>query len=260
MRKYIPKSLRGVVILLPCLAFSVWAQPVNLTLENAGAGYVMGGVYTSPYGLSINSSASYVQLICDDFTTDISLGQSWTAIPTTFAALEAGSNPAGTPKFSPATDPSVVPTLAAEIQDYAVTAVLAAELMELPSLASEQAGEISFALWDVFDPTLLNSTSNPNGSITSTELSAAQAYLAGAEALVAGATNGSGIVNLSSISIDGHAIEGMTIYTPNPASASQEFLSVSMAEPSYPLVLGVDLLAVFGLIAVFRRRLTGILS
>jgi hypothetical protein len=245
MRKYIPKQLRGVVILLPCLAFSVWAQD-TLTLENAGANYVMGGVYTSPYGISINGG-SPVQLICDDFTTDITLGESWQAIPTTFAALQAGSNPMGTPKFTPAQ----------EITDYAVTAVLAAELMELPSLDSEAAGDISFALWDVFDPTLLTSTSNPYGSISSGDLALAQEYLAGAEALVAGATSG-GVVTLSDISIDGHAIEGMTIYSPSPSGAAQEFLQVQMAEPSYPLVLGVDLLAVFGLIAVFRRRLTGI--
>jgi hypothetical protein len=243
---------------LPCLAIGGWAQD-TLTLKNAGANYVMGGVYTSPYGISINGGAP-VPLICDDFTTDISIGESWTAIPTTFAALEAGTNSPGTPKFSPATDPSVVPTLAAEIQDYAVTAVLAAELMSLPNQGTEQAGEISFALWDVFDPTLLNSTtSDPYGPLTTAELTAARAYLTGAESMVAGATSG-GNVNLSLISIGGNSIEGMTIYSPSPASSSQEFLSVSMAEPSYPLVFGVDLLAMVGLIVVLRRRWTGILN
>jgi hypothetical protein len=216
----------------------------------------MGGVYTSPYGISVNGGAT-VPLICDDFTTDISIGQSWTAIPTTFAALQAGTNPAGTPKFSPTTDPSVVPTTAVEIQDYAVTAVLAAELMTLPNLASEAAGEISFALWDVFDPSLLTSTSNPYGSITSTELAAAQGYLAGAEALVAAATT-NGKVDLTQISIGGHSIEGMSIFSPNPAASSQEFLMVAMPEPSYPVILGVDLLAMVGLIVVLRRRFTGI--
>jgi len=224
----------------------------------------MGGVYTSPYGISIDGGST-VPLICDDFTTDININETWTAIPTTFAALEAGSNPAGTPKFSPTTDPSVVPTKAVEIQDYAVTAVLAAELMALPNLYSEQAGQISFALWGVFDPSLLTSTasdplgSDAYGSLTSTDFNAAKAYLAGAEAMVAGATSG-GVVNLSEISIGGHAIEGLTIYSPNPAGSSQEFLSVSMAEPSYPLVFAADLLAMVGLILVLRRRLTGSVS
>jgi hypothetical protein len=251
MRNYVPKPLRGVVLLLPFLAFGAWAQD-TLTLVSANplspSPYAFGGVYTSPYGISINGG-SQVPLICDDFTTDISIGESWSAIPTTFAAVQAGTNPAGTPKFTPV----------GEIQDYAVTAVLAAELMSLPNLASDQAGEISFALWDVFDPTLLTSTSNPYGSITGAQLTAAQGYLAYAEALVAGATK-AGVVTLSDISIGGRAIEGMSIYTPNPKSAAQEFLMVSMPEPSYPVVLAMDLLAMVGLIVVFRRRLTGILS
>jgi hypothetical protein len=212
-----------------------------LTLENAGANYVMGGVYTSPYGISINGG-SPVQLICDDFTTDISVGQTWTATVTTFAAIEAGTNPLGTPKFTPV-----------DIQNYATVAVLAAELMSLTNLASAQAGEISYALWDLFDPTLLTSTTNPYGTITSGELSAAQAYLTGAQELVAGATT-AGIVNLSQISIDGNSIEGMTIYTPNPKSAAQEFITVNVAEPPSLAVFGLDLLGLGGLMLFARRR------
>jgi hypothetical protein len=255
MRNYVPKPLRGVLFLLPCLAFGAWAQD---TLKLISANPLsptpndFGGVYTSPYGISVNGG-SQVPLICDDFTTNISFGESWSAIPTTFAALQAGTNPTpGTPKFTPAP----------EIQDYAVTAVLAAELMSLPDLDTVAAGEISFALWDVFDPTLLTSTSNSEGgSITSGQLTAAQGYLAGAELLVDGATNASGVVTLSEISIGGRSIQGETIYTPDPKGAAQEFIMVSMAEPSYPLVLAGDLLAIVGLIVVLRRRrLTGMLS
>jgi hypothetical protein len=248
MRNYVPRSLRGVVLLLPCLAFGAWAQTDSLQLINAGADYAFGGVYTSPYGISINGGST-VPLICDDFTTDITINETWSAIPTTFAALQAASNPVGTPKFTPA----------AEITDYAVTAVLAAELMELPNLATDQAGEISFALWDVFDPTLLTSTSNPYGSITGAQLIAAQGYLTGAEALVAGATSG-GVITLNNISVGGRSIAGMSIYTPSPKGAAQEFLMVSMPEPSYPLVFAGDLLAMVGLILVLKRRLTGRVS
>jgi hypothetical protein len=236
------RLLRGILLLLPCLAISAWAQTDTLTLENTGANYVMGGVFTSPYGISINGGTP-VSLICDDFTTDISVGESWTATVTTFAAIEAGTNPPGTPKFTPV-----------DIQNYATVAVLAAELQSLPNLATEAAGEISYALWDVFDPTLLNSTSNPYGTITSTELAAAQSYLSGAEALVTGATTG-GTVNLSSIIVDGNAIEGMTIYTPNPLSSAQEFVSVTVAEPPSPALFGLDLLGLAGLMLFARRRL-----
>ena len=112
----------AATLLVVCLSSIVWAQSDTLTLENAGAGYVMGGVYTSPYGVSINNSAP-VSLICDDFTTDVSLGQTWTATVTSFAQIQAGTAPQGTPKF---------PMNA--IQNYATAAVLAAELISLPTL------------------------------------------------------------------------------------------------------------------------------
>ncbi len=193
----------------------------------------MGGVFTSPYGISVDGTT--VPLICDDFTTDISFGQTWSAIPTTFAALETGA-PAGTPKFGPGgtADPAIT-TFDEEIQSYATVAVLAAELLALPDDVShaEPLGELSYALWDVFDPGLLSSVDNPFGSISPLELSAAQGYLAAAQALVAGATTGSGAglrVDLSQISINGNAIEGMTLYTPSPTGAAQEFVTVSVPE------------------------------
>jgi hypothetical protein len=241
MRDY--RRLRGVLLLLPCLAIGAWAQTDTLTLENTGANNPLGGVFTSPYGISINGGTP-VSLICDDFTTDISLGESWTATVTTFAAIEAVTNPPGTPKFTPV-----------DFQNYATVAVLAAQLMSLTNLASDQAGEISYALWDVFDPSLLTSTTNPYGTITSGELSAALGYLSNAQTLVAGATNTSGIVNLSSITINGNALEGMTIYTPNPLSSAQEFVSVTVAEPPSPAVFGLDLLGLAGLMLFARRRL-----
>jgi hypothetical protein len=202
----------------------------------------MGGVYTSPYGISVNGTT--VPLICDDFTTDISFGETWSAIPTTFSAIQSGDNPSGTPKFTPA-----------DIQNYATVAVLAAELMALPDTSSytEQLGEISYALWDVFDPGLLSSVNNPYGSITSGELSAAQGYLAGAQTLVQGATT-AGVVTLSKISINGSPIQDMTIYTPDPKTAAQEFVTVTMAEPPSLAVLAFYILFGAGSLLFFGRR------
>ena len=245
MKYYVSKRLQGVVLLLVCMASAAWAD--QLTIVNAGANYVMGGVYTSPYGISIAgvNGGAPVMLICDDFTTDISLGQTWTATETSFAQLQAGTNPSGTPKFVPG-----ILTLP-QLQNYATAAVLSAQLMALPNLATETAGEISYALWGIFDAPLLNSTVNPFGTITTVELAAAQGYLAAARVLVANATTGN-VVNLNQIQIGDHSISGMTIYTPSPLSSSQEFLRVSMPEPSFPAVLAVDLLGILGLIAVFR--------
>jgi hypothetical protein len=248
MRNYGLRPLHGVVLLLPLLALGAWAQQDTLTLENAGANYAMGGVYTSPYGISINGG-SPVNLICDDFSTDVAINDSWAATQTTFAQLEAGTNPAGTPKFVPGI---ASPT---EIQEYATVAVLAAELLALPDYATEAAGEYSFALWDVFDNTLLDPGSDPYGSLSGSELTQAQLDLTNAEALVAAATT-DGKVDLSEISVNGSPIEGMTIYTPSPLGLSQEFVTVTMDEPPSVGVFAAYLL--FGGVGLFflgRSRL-----
>lgn len=254
IRNYRPRPSLAVVLLLSLIASGAWAQD-TLTLDNAGAYYAMGGVYTSPYGIAVNG-ASPVNLICDDFTTDVYLGESWSAIPTTFAELEAGTNPAGTPKFAPGGPDLSVTSTAAEVQDYGTVAVLAAELLSQPDYGTEAAGEISFALWDVFDNTLLGSpTSDPYGTLTSAELSAAQGYLTGAQALVASATNSAtGYVTLSDISVGGGSINGMTIFTPSPLGAAQEFVTVSMDESPSAAVFGAYFLVGAGALLFFGGR------
>jgi hypothetical protein len=130
------RMIHRLVLLVPCLVIGAWAQDVTLTLENAVPGNVMGGAYTSPYGISVGSG-SPVMLICDDFTTDISIGDTWVAGVTTLSEIDS-SAVAGL-KFG--TDPNAV-------QDYAVAAVLAAEVMALPNIGTpaentEAAGELS---------------------------------------------------------------------------------------------------------------------
>jgi hypothetical protein len=215
---------------------------VSMKLMNAGASYVMGGVYTSPYGVSINDGAP-TMLICDDFTTDINLGQTWTAIVTTLDELQAGTNPSGTPKFT-------------DVAKYATAALLAAQLMALPNLASAAAGELSYALWNIFDPGLLgNPQHNPYGSLTPTQLNAALGYYNAAVAAVAAITS-NGNVDLSKLTFNGQLIK-LTIYTPKPLTASQEFLKVTlvpMVEAALLSMLAVDLLAGVALIVGFGRR------
>jgi len=236
---------------MACFAAGAFAGTDSLTLINAGAGYGMGGVYTSPYGISINGAAA-TSLICDDFLTNISIGQTWSAIETSLADLQAHTNPAGTPKFDPGN-----PATAAEIRNYATAAVLAQQLMSLNNLASEAAGELSYAIWGIFDTGLL--TSNPvsgEGHLDATQLAMARQYLTDARGVVDSVTNDLGVIDLNQL-------PNLTIYTPsapNGLASSQEFLRVSMAEPSYPAVLAVDLLAVIGLMVIFRRRVTGLFN
>jgi hypothetical protein len=254
------KPMLGAVLVLLSLGAGLQAAD-TLQLTTVGASAVMGGVYTSPYGVSVNGGPTTL-MICDDFTTDSYVGLTWTATETTLSQI-SNSSVAGL-KFATApysTTPGIVGGPSNVGIDYATAAVLAAQLMSLPNIGTpaenaEMAGELSFAIWGVFDTNLLQNTSTGYGTLTAGQLSAALGYITAAQGLVSAATSG-GVTNLNLISINGQSINSLTVYTSNPLGASQEFLRVSMPEPSYPAVLAVDLLAVLGLIVVLRKRAVG---
>lgn len=234
MRKLLTRPLFGAFGTLLLFSFGALGDTVNMKLVTTNAKYVMGGVYTSPYGVSIDGGPTTL-MICDDFLTNTSVGQTWSSQVTTLADLQAGTNPVGTPKF------------ANDLRDYATAAVLAAQLMGLGNFSNATAGELSYAIWGVFDPDLL--TNNPAsgvGHLTATQLAAAKTFLASAQAVVDAATVG-GVIDLSKI-------PSMTIYTPDPLGASQEFLRVSMTEPSFIAMLCVDLVGIVAFVLFLRRR------
>src|ERR1035438_883175 len=253
--------IRGLGLVVAGLVSVAWAAD-TLTVQNVGAGAVMGGVYTSPYGLSVNGTPTL--LICDDYETNISLGDSWSASLTTLAQISSANVNGFKFASSPYSSALLQGTTAAE--DYATAAVLAAELMTLPNIGTptenaETAGELSFAIWSVFDNSLytkLNSSSHTSGygSLTLTEVNAVDAYITNAQALVAGATV-AGTTNLGDISIDGQPVTNLAVYSPNPLSTDRKFLAVDTvraAEPPSPVLLGLDLLGLAGLILFARRR------
>jgi hypothetical protein len=257
MRNAIRKLLYMAAVALLCIAPSAFADN-TLTLVNGNANYGMGGVYTSPYLVSVNGSP--VLMICDDFLTNVSLGQSWSAGETPLTALSNESSPNSNVKFdhSGSPSPDANENAAQQMWDYATAAYLANELMTSPlamanNFGNETAGEISFAIWGIFDTQLLDSayqaglSSGAEGKLTSVELTAASNFLAIARAATSGVTDFSTLPNV-------------TIYTSNPqtgSGSSQEFLKVTVAEPPSPVFLGLNLLAMAGLILVVRRRFAG---
>ena len=131
-RTLISRSLLCAAVLLVCCGTGLLAQDTLVLLNPPNNGDSAGGVYTSPYNISVNGTP--MQLICDDFTTDISVGESWPASANTFTYLDssnvtalkfgnAGDEPNGTNLFSSNT-----------VEDYGIAAVLAAELMSTPGL------------------------------------------------------------------------------------------------------------------------------
>jgi hypothetical protein len=262
------KPLQGTILLLTFLTSGAWATD-SLKLVSAGAYAGMGGVYTSPYGISVNGGAPAL-MICDDFTTDISVGQTWTASLNTLTTLTTSDVSALKFATSPYSGtPGIIGGPSNVVQDYATAAVLSAQLMSLPKIGTgaentELAGEYSFALWAVFDTQLLTSTSTGYGSLTSAELLAAQGFLSDAQAKVAAVTvvSGSNVsVDLTKIVVNGQTLNGLGVYTPDPnKSSSQEFLLVSMPEPGYPVLLAIDLAILAGLMFILRRRIVGIFN
>ncbi|MFZ0211688.1 MAG: PEP-CTERM sorting domain-containing protein [Candidatus Acidiferrales bacterium] len=110
------------------------ANPLTVTLTGVG-GANQGGVYVYPYYLSFGGSTHAV--VCDDFSHEVTIGESWTANIYSFSQL--GS----------------VTTRFSSIQDYEEAAFLDTKLFANPS----NAGDINFAIWALFTP----STKTANG-------------------------------------------------------------------------------------------------
>jgi len=249
------------VIVIASLVSAAWAAD-TLTVQNTGANAVMGGVYTSPYGIAVNGTPTL--LICDDFESNIYVGYSWSANQSTLTQVSSG-NVSGLKFADPTYSPAILSgTTVAE--DYATAAVLSAELLAVPNIGTpgenkETAGELSYAIWSVFDNSLYTNLNAPShstgyGSLTPAEVAAVDNYITQAQTLVAGATAG-GVTTLADISINGQSIASLTAYSPNPLSTSQEFLTVSTVradEPPSPILLGLDLLGLAGLVFFARRR------
>lgn len=249
---------------LVCCGTGALGQTLQL-LNPPNTGYTEGGVYTSPYNISVNGTP--MQLICDDFTTDISIGESWGTTATTITTIDSATV-AGLKFDSAPYNANILGGTGDVVQDYAVAAVLAGELLSLPNTDTADAGALSFALWDVFDSTLLGSTygsmSDPYGTITNPQWTAAMNYLTNAIGAVDGQMTG-GSANLNpilglqsggSVNLSSLGISSLTAYTPTPnAGVAQEFLTVTTPEASMPVLMAVDLLGFMVLVGFLRKRM-----
>src|SRR5271157_1113492 len=83
VKNWVTKLIPGTVLLLASLSFSAAAQD-TFTITGANPnGFSNGGVYVSPYTATItnpntNSTVLSGEVICDDYTDEVSLGESWT--------------------------------------------------------------------------------------------------------------------------------------------------------------------------------------
>jgi len=261
MTRVFPRAL-GLLAIAVFFVVGAYAQPtVGLTITNANPdGYNLGGIYTNPYTFSVdnNGSITYpVLLSCDDFFNDVSLGESWNAYETSLTSIENETSINHTVYFSSFTGgvSQTNPSVAAQIAGYKEVAYLAADLYynySQNNFGNVGAAQLSYAIWDIFDPSLL---ANNTQGLDTTDLNAALADVQTAQTFVA----------------DGGVVGNVNIYTPScgpstpctPSSngAPQEFIQVlsnnqglPMPEPAMPAVLLVDLGFVLAAVLFLRRR------
>ena len=204
-------------------ASAALAQQYQMDLTGVGNGANVSGVYVSPYQGTISLGGSQIYsgyMICDDFNTESLLNQPWNATATNAANVNSNV------KFF---NVSYQGHTAQE--EYDAVAWLANGLLQASNVDSWIAQtNFSFAIWDIFD----GATTDPDG---------------GAVSLITAAFNA--VKN-------GYVGNNVTIFTPNPLNASQEFLvvnaPVAAPEPSSVALLAFDMVGALALIFFLRRR------
>jgi hypothetical protein len=232
------RRFNNLALLGCCFAAVGLAQQVSMQLiPPTASGPVLDGVYINPYTALIgpaNQTGSLgspivgtpTLVICDDYLTDVSLSTpAWQADATNVASI-TGPTPNTTVKFDQT-------NAALQQSQYTVAAVLATQILSAQQQANiTSEGELSFALWGLFDPALALD-------------SVASADLTSAENTAAGLTTS----NFSNV----------TVYTPivnqpGGINASQEYIVVRTPEPAEMAVFGVEFSGLLGLVYVLRRR------
>ena len=212
----------ALVLCLPALL----ADTLTVTSVNPSGAH-LGGVYTGPYVGTINGVAG-IEIICDDYQTSTSLNTQFYVTETKVSEL-TGPDPNQVVKFNR-------DNYAEQQSNYMTAAYLAIQLIGVDQSTAAgrlQASLLNYAIWGIFYADALN-------SLTTSQKSAAEAYLVDAQSAVSFQT----VDKYSSVSI----------WTPTPNSAAQEFLSVRVPEPSTIGVLAghAFVLVILGLF--LRRR------
>ena len=196
------RSFRVWALLLVILSGSAaYADTVSIRLTGVN-GAIANGVYVGPYSGLVNGNV--VTLICDDYVNVARIGQTYQAYVSTFADLSHTLYGAG----------------AGALDRYRQVAWLSDQFA---STSSSVWGDIHFALWSIFNPTVVPLS-------TGASWWRSQAIL-----------NATG-----NAALDARYV----IYTPVIAGTSQEFLS-PVPEPESIVLLASSLLGA----VLLRRRM-----
>jgi hypothetical protein len=253
----------------------------TFTLLNAGSGANLAGVYTSPYNGTVSSSSPTIPVICDDFSDESYVPETWTAYVTSLSSINSGTADTSVLRWQPSTINTLYGTTPglSQAQAYDAAAILAIDILttNISTPAGLQTQEdLSYALWGLFDPcgngtngTPPTSCLGPTGtpaltgdlgafgqletySSGTSDLSNAESYLSAA---IATATSPGISSDLSNYNVTIYSYDTGASGSCSPSCGQpQEFIAVSMAEAPGPAILGVDLLGLAGLVLIARRR------
>ncbi len=215
------KVLLGLSLM--AAAPSAFAQ-YTVDLTGVGNGTVADGVYVSPYqGTITGNGVNYSGfMICDDFLHESFLNMPFSATMTSADNLD-GSEKFGTPETF--TFNGITYTYTAQ-QTYNAAGWLANNLLSSSNVNNPGSQvDYSFAIWDLFD----GQQTDPNGGA---QLLESQAF--------------------SAVS-NGYVASNVSVFTPNPVNASQEFLVVRAPEID-PASAMSGLTLLLGGLAVARGR------
>lgn len=217
------RKLLGLALVVGLLLAIPASAQVNM-YYNGPQGGSLGGIYTYPYGFTINgdnNGGNFWPLLCDTFNRNVNPGDQWSAYTLNMANLNGTTLSA---LFYPS----------AGISGYMAAAYLFKEQIANPSN-----GEYNWAVWYLLDPSDVTGSSYW-ASLTGSQQTDIENLASGAESAVAGDTPSD--------------FAGVIIYTPTDGTG-QEFFGIDSPqqapEPSTLALLGSGILGIAG---VIRRK------
>jgi len=126
-------SFRSVSLAAALVAGAAHAENTNIAVQYTGGTYTDAGYYVGPYTLILNHTVlgqQTVQMVCMNFTNDITGGQSWAATISTFDDISLTRNPSARRQYQEA----------AWLYNYGV------------AQNNSDWGNVNYAIWAIFSP------------------------------------------------------------------------------------------------------------